>query len=219
MGQQLTGRFRAMEPQGHFEIVTEKGAAPVSLGAVLGHREEEAAHDHRHAAEERHADQHDHRRPHIGPVDGSVVEGGHDQVVGDRSQHPGAADRGEHIEQRPQHRGSMGPGMGAQRSPDQPSASAPHMFVLAPIGERPDQVTHGVTVSGAARTPRRVSEAVDDGARELRALDLGGAVHETGEVVGDHLVADGGLDRTDDVVGGVLPSEVFEHHHAGEQHR
>ena len=49
---------------------------------------------------------------------------------------------------------------------------------------------------------------------ELRALHLGGAVHEAGEVVGDDLVGDGGLEGPDDVVGRVLPAEVLVHHHA-----
>ena len=52
-----------------------------------------------------------------------------------------------------------------------------------------------------------------------RRLHLGRAVHEPGEVVGDDLVGDGGLERADDVVGGVLPAEVLEHHHARQQHR
>src|SRR5688572_17183280 len=58
------------------------------------------------------------------------------------------------------------------------------------------------------------SETVDDGRGELGGLDLGGALHEAGEVVGDHLVGDGGLEGADDVVGGTLPAEVLEHEHA-----
>ena len=46
--------------------------------------------------------------------------------------------------------------------------------------------------AGAAEPPAR-SEPVDDGGRELRALDLGGTLHQPGEVVGDDLVGDGGL--------------------------
>ena len=54
---------------------------------------------------------------------------------------------------------------------------------------------------------------------ELRALDLGGAVHQAGEVVGDDLVGDGRLERAHDVGGRVGPAEVLEHEHAREQHR
>ena len=72
----------------------------------------------------------------------------------------------------------------------------------------------------ASRPPQgSAREAVDDRACELRARHLGSAIHEAGEVVGDDLVADGGFDRTDDVVGGVLPAEVLEHHDARQQHR
>ena len=56
-----------------------------------------------------------------------------------------------------------------------------------------------------------ILEAVDDGGGELRALDLGGALHEPGEVVGDDIVGDGGLQGPHDVVGGLGPPEVLEH--------
>ena len=50
-------------------------------------------------------------------------------------------------------------------------------------------------------------------------LDLGGALHQPGEVVGDDLVRDRGLQRVHDVGGGVVPADVLEHEHAREQHR
>src|ERR1700693_2874807 len=54
--------------------------------------------------------------------------------------------------------------------------------------------------------PRRSAlQPVDDGAGELRGLDLGGPFHLTGEVVGDDLVRDGGLQRRDDLVSGRMP--------------
>ena len=44
-------------------------------------------------------------------------------------------------------------------------------------------------------------------------------VHEAGEVVGDDLVGDGGLERVHDVGRRVVPADVLEHEHAREQHR
>ena len=52
-----------------------------------------------------------------------------------------------------------------------------------------------------------------------RRLDLVGALHLAGEVVGHDLVGDRLLERPHDVVGGRLPPEVLEHEHAREQHR
>src|SRR5580700_2221036 len=63
------------------------------------------------------------------------------------------------------------------------------------------------------------SEAVDDGGCELRALDLGGTLHEAGEVVGDDLVCDGRLERMHDVGGRVVPADVLEHQCTRQQHR
>lgn len=63
--------------------------------------------------------------------------------------------------------------------------------------------------------PRRaLLEAVDDCRGELRALDLGGPVHQSSEVIGNDLVGHRRLHSTDDVVRRVLPSDVFEHEHA-----
>ena len=50
-------------------------------------------------------------------------------------------------------------------------------------------------------------------------LDLGGALHQAGEVVGHDLVGDGRLERVHDVGRGVAPADVLEHEHAREQHR
>src|SRR5205807_9494910 len=61
-------------------------------------------------------------------------------------------------------------------------------------------------------------QALDDGGGELGGLDLGGALHEAGEVVGDDPLGDGGLEGPDDVVGRILPAQVLEHQHAGQQH-
>src|SRR5664280_2708097 len=60
-------------------------------------------------------------------------------------------------------------------------------------------------------------QVVDDGRGELRALDLGGTLHQPGEVVGDHSVGDGRLQRGHDVGGGLGPPQVLVHHHAREQ--
>src|SRR5262245_34724180 len=57
-------------------------------------------------------------------------------------------------------------------------------------------------------------QAVDDGLGELAGLDLGGAFHEAGEVVGHDLVGDRGFECGFDVVRGLGPAEVLEHHHA-----
>src|ERR1700728_3046803 len=62
-------------------------------------------------------------------------------------------------------------------------------------------------------------EAVDDGRSELGALDLGGAIHQAGEIVGHDLVRNGGLQRVHDVRGGVVPADVLEHEHPREEHR
>ena len=62
-------------------------------------------------------------------------------------------------------------------------------------------------------------EAVDDGAREFGALHFGCTLHEAGEVVGDLLGADGAIETLEDEVGRLGPSEVTEHHLAGEHHR
>src|SRR5919201_978858 len=59
-----------------------------------------------------------------------------------------------------------------------------------------------------SRVPAR-SEPIDDRRRELRGLDLGRALHEPGEVVGDDLLGDRRLERPDDVVGGALPAQVL----------
>ena len=79
---------------------------------------------------------------------------------------------------------------------------------------------HRLGASGDPPTPtskadepsvcQRNVEAVDDGGGELGALDLGGAFHEAGEVVGDDLVGDGGLEGPDDVVGGLVPAQVLD---------
>ena len=48
----------------------------------------------------------------------------------------------------------------------------------------------------------------------LEIPDAMGAVHQAGEVVGDHLVGNGGLEGADNVVSRSLPTQVLEHHHA-----
>ncbi len=50
-------------------------------------------------------------------------------------------------------------------------------------------------------------------------LDLGGALHQAGEVVGHDLVGDGRLERVHDVGRRVAPAEVLVHEHAREEHR
>lgn len=47
---------------------------------------------------------------------------------------------------------------------------------------------------------------------KLTALDLFGAFHLSGEIVGDGFGADGFVEAFDDEVGGFLPAHVFEHH-------
>src|SRR5690606_24136554 len=63
------------------------------------------------------------------------------------------------------------------------------------------------------------SHPFDEGGTELGGLDLGGAFHEAGEVVGDDLVGDRRLECGDDQVGGFVPPHVAQHHLAGEDHR
>ena len=60
-----------------------------------------------------------------------------------------------------------------------------HAGILAPGGSRP--------ISPSFH-PRRTQRRSTMARGELAALDLGGAVHQPGEVVGDDLVGDGGLE-------------------------
>ena len=77
------------------------------------------------------------------------------------------------------------------------------------------------TLSGTACPTRVVvslragrSESVDNGRGELRALHLGGPVHQSSKVVGHDLVGHRRLHGPDDVVCRVLPSDVLEHENA-----
>src|SRR3989304_1540916 len=63
------------------------------------------------------------------------------------------------------------------------------------------------------------SHVIDDGAGELGALHLGRAGHLPGEVVGDALLLDGPGHAGGDPPGDVVPAQVLEHHHAGEDER
>src|SRR5438093_12891476 len=81
-----------------------------------------------------------------------------------------------------------------------------------------------MTLSGSAlptcmRAPLRLRHGLDDGRPELRALHLPRALHETREVVGDHLGLDRLLKRRDDPVRRVGPPQVAQHHLARENDR
>ena len=74
-----------------------------------------------------------------------------------------------------------------------------------------------VTFSGGGSVFTACSQALDDGGGELRRLDLGGALGQAGEVVGDDPVADGRFEGAHHVVGRLLPAQVLEHEHARQQ--
>src|SRR4051794_9060930 len=78
---------------------------------------------------------------------------------------------------------------------------------MNPAPTRAERAQHQANATGQL-------QPIDDGGGELAALDLGGAIHQPGEVVGDDLVGDGGLEGTDDVGGRIGPPEVLVHEHA-----
>src|SRR5262249_54291492 len=63
-----------------------------------------------------------------------------------------------------------------------------------------------------------VSHVADDGVPEFRGLQLGRAVHEAREVVGDAFGGDGAVHALHDELRRLDPSEVPQHHLAGEDH-
>src|SRR5262249_49649423 len=62
------------------------------------------------------------------------------------------------------------------------------------------------------------SHVADDGVPEFRGLQLGRAVHEAREVVGDAFGGDGAVHALHDELRRLDPSEVPQHHLAGEDH-
>src|SRR5690606_7955918 len=63
------------------------------------------------------------------------------------------------------------------------------------------------------------SQIFDQLVPELRALHLGGPFHQPGEVVGDGLLADCLVHRGVDQVRRLLPAQIFQHQHAGQNDR
>ena len=63
------------------------------------------------------------------------------------------------------------------------------------------------------------SEALDDGVCKATAAHwIHFGLHQSGEVIGDLLVLDGCAEPLGDQVGGLLPAEEFQHHHAAQDH-
>ncbi len=161
MGQELAGRLRPVEAQRHVEVVPQQAPPPVPLGAVLGHRQEQAPGHDTDPPHDRHADEGRDRQPDVATVDGAVLERGHDQVVGDPPQHPGPAHRGQHEQQCTDHGDQVRTRVGPQRSGDQPGSPAPHVFLAH--GPR---VAHGCNATGAP-SPRRRGPGPADGRSQL----------------------------------------------------
>src|SRR6266568_4259777 len=104
------------------------------------------------------------------------------------------------------------------------STTSPNSFSTTYWATEAPTLPAPMTLSGSAlptcmRAPLRLRHVLDDGGPELRALHLPRALHETREVVGDHLGLDRLLKRRDDPVRRVGPSQVAQHHLARENDR
>src|SRR5579864_4521828 len=71
----------------------------------------------------------------------------------------------------------------------------------------------------ASQRSARALHALDHGVGKLRRLQLRGALHEAREIVGDSLDGYGAVHPFHDQIGRLHPSQMPEHHLAGEDHR
>src|SRR4029450_2722061 len=106
------------------------------------------------------------------------------------------------------------------------SFSTTYCATLAPTLPAPTTVIFGrgcVTLSTSAWPPccaaigsaprLQLGHVLDDGRAELRALDFLGPLHQPCQVIGHHLLLDGGLEAGDDAIGRLQPPRVAAQSH------
>src|SRR5580658_8506073 len=93
--------------------------------------------------------------------------------------------------------------------------------IWAPVGEE-DLASRWPKSQGPTTPGVRATSPLhlgDERVAELGAFDLGGALHQAGEVVSHSLGPDGAVHALDDEIRRLLPSEVAQHHLAAEDDR
>src|SRR5262249_34755302 len=91
-------------------------------------------------------------------------------------------------------------------------SATPRATVAPTLPAPPTTVTLRFMSTPDRSALRSILHVFDDGAPELRRLQLGRIVHQPREVVGHVLGADRGIHALDDEVRGLVPTEVPQHH-------